>query len=336
MIRSFYTELTKTIESPTGEAVREKKILSGKLIFRLSISIGILVFLIAWLSTETLVTAILSIPAQIWVLVISLFVVGHIISALKWRLMLRAVGINIRVSLSVRAHFAGLFANLCLPSIVGGDFIRAALVIREQKSELTAIALGSLADRLNDVLALLIIASLASFLLPSAQEIVSGEALTLLAIIILSCLVASIAVVRFLPRSILPKFLHSVFDKINRAMDSLFSNPLIALMGLTLSLLIQGGFVGLNMILANAMAMDVSILLWMFAWPMAKLVALAPISLGGIGVREVALAGILSPFGVEAGLAVAQSLSWEIVLIFTGLFSGIAVAMIPSPSTNLD
>lgn len=334
MIRSLYTELTRPIENATGEAAGKRKILSGKLVCRLSISIGVLVFLITWLSTETLLNAILSIPARLWVLVISLFVVAHVISALKWRLMLRAVGINVRVRLSVWAHFSGLFANLCLPSIVGGDFIRAALVVREQKGELAAIALGSLADRLNDVLALLIIASVASLFLPSAHTIVSGDALTLVAVALISCIVVSIAVVRFLPRSMLPKFLRSVFCNVNRAMDSLASNPLIALMGLALSLLIQAGFVSLNIILANAMAIDVSIVLWVFAWPMAKLVALAPISLGGIGIREAALAGILSPFGVEAGLAVAQSLSWEIVLIFTGLISGIVVAMIPSRSTN--
>ena len=28
---------------------------------------------------------------------------------------------------SMRAHFAGLFANLCLPSLVGGDLVRAGL-----------------------------------------------------------------------------------------------------------------------------------------------------------------------------------------------------------------
>ena len=336
MIKSFYAGLAKTNDGLADGESGKKTLLTGKLLIRLSVSVAILIFLIGWLSTETLVSAILSLSALDWALVISLFVTGHIISAMKWRLMLKATGIKIRFSLAVRAHFAGLFANLCLPSIVGGDFIRAALVIREQQGEMAAIALGSLADRLNDIIALLIIASLAGFLLPSTQENVSGDILTLMAIALLSVLVIAVAFVRLLPKSVLPNFLHNVVDKIVRAMDSLISNPLIALTGLTMSLLIQAGFVGLNIILAKAMAIDASILLWMFAWPMAKLIALAPISLGGIGVREVALAGILAPFGVDAGLAVAQSLSWEIVLIFTGLFSGIAVAMVPSRPTNLN
>jgi uncharacterized membrane protein YbhN (UPF0104 family) len=255
---------------------------------------------------------------------------------MKWRLMLGATGVNVRTGLSIRAHFAGLFANLCLPSIVGGDLIRAALVIREQKSDIAAIALGSLVDRLNDVLALIIIASLASFLMPPSSEHVTGNILPILAVALLTGVAAGIFFVRFVPRTVLPNFLRGIFDKLSLALNSLMANPATAIAGLLLSLFIQGGFVGLNFILAQAMAIDASLLLWMFAWPMAKLIALAPISLGGIGVREVALAGLLAPFGVEASLAVAQSLSWELILIFTGLFSGVAVAMIPSRSKDLD
>lgn len=335
MIKSFYAGLARPDDGNTADTTPKKKILSGKLLFRLLVSIGILVFLVLWLSTETLVSAILSVPASTWLATILLFVIGHIVSAFKWRLMLKATGISIRPGLSIRAHFAGLFANLCLPSIVGGDFIRAALVIREQKSEMAAIAMGSLADRLNDIFALLIIASAASLLLPAADGNDSVSTLKLLAFILLSGLLVSIAIVRFLPKSVLPLFLHNAFEKITEATDSIISNPLMAAAGLTLSLLIQGGFVGLNMILAAAMAIDASMLVWMFAWPMAKLLALAPISFGGIGVREVALAAMLTPFGVDAGLAVAQSISWEIVLIFTGLSSGIAVAIWPSRSTKI-
>jgi len=41
-------------------------------------------------------------------------------------------------------------------------------------------------------------------------------------------------------------------------------------------------------------------------------------------VREVALAGLLAPFGVASSLAVAQSLCWEVVLVASGLVAGAA------------
>ena len=42
--------------------------------------------------------------------------------------------------------------------------------------------------------------------------------------------------------------------------------------------------------------------------------------------RELALAALLAPFGVEAATAVAQSLGWEVVLVGSGLSAG-AVAL---------
>jgi len=85
----------------------------------------------------------------------------------------------------------------------------------------------------------------------------------------------------------------------------------------------------LNILLAEQIGIEASASLWFFAWPLAKLIAMAPISLGGIGVREAAIAGLMSPFGIKPALVVAQSLCWEAVLIISGLFAGGMVAIMP-------
>jgi len=105
-------------------------------------------------------------------------------------------------------------------------------------------------------------------------------------------------------------------------LDALFAQPGTALAAFVMSVLVQSSFVGLNIVLARAIGIEIEAAAWMLAWPLAKLIALLPVSLGGIGVREVALAAFLAPFGVEATLAVAQSLAWEGVLIGAGLVCG--------------
>jgi uncharacterized membrane protein YbhN (UPF0104 family) len=60
----------------------------------------------------------------------------------------------------------------------------------------------------------------------------------------------------------------------------------------------------------------------MFAYPLAKLVALAPLTQGGIGVREAALAVLLVPFGAAPVRTVAAGLVWETVVITAGLLAG--------------
>jgi uncharacterized membrane protein YbhN (UPF0104 family) len=134
--------------------------------------------------------------------------------------------------------------------------------------------------------------------------------------------VAGLAVARMLPAERLPGRLKKVATRVREALDALLAAPTRAAAALGISLLVQGGFVGLNIVLARSIGIELQAAAWMLAWPLAKLVALIPVSLGGIGVREVALAAFLTPFGVEATLAVAQSLAWEAVLVMAGLLSG--------------
>ena len=61
---------------------------------------------------------------------------------------------------------------------------------------------------------------------------------------------------------------------------------------------------------------------WLFAWPLAKLVAVLPLTQGGIGMREAALVALLAPFGAPGPLVLAAGLMWEGVIIAGGLIAG--------------
>jgi uncharacterized membrane protein YbhN (UPF0104 family) len=107
-------------------------------------------------------------------------------------------------------------------------------------------------------------------------------------------------------------------------------------------LVLQISLAGLNWWLGRLCGIEISFQAWLFAWPMAKIAALAPVSQAGIGVREAALAGLLAPFGVPAVLAVAASLAFQGVIISGGLSGGIIGFLIgraappPSPQANAE
>ena len=61
---------------------------------------------------------------------------------------------------------------------------------------------------------------------------------------------------------------------------------------------------------------------WLFAWPLAKLAAVLPLTQGGIGVREAALVALLAPFGAPGPLVLAAGLIWEGIIIAGGLIAG--------------
>jgi uncharacterized membrane protein YbhN (UPF0104 family) len=93
-------------------------------------------------------------------------------------------------------------------------------------------------------------------------------------------------------------------------------------MAFAISLSIQSGFIVLNAILGAACKINLSLHIWFLVWPLAKLSAMLPISLGGLGVRETALGFLLLQFDVPFSSSVGVGLLWETVLIAGGIFGG--------------
>ena len=293
-------------------------------LFRASVSVGILYALFYFIPFKDFLLAIESIPVKTWGIVFACFITAHIISALKWRLVVSASGVIIPYGTAIRAHAAGLFANLCLPSIIGGDVIRAGMAVKK-KGNLEAVTVGSLMDRINDTIALIIIASIASLFISKDMAPEVKHAFILISAFVVISVILGIIALKIIPTEKFPKFLAGIITKIKHSLNSLLSRPVIACTAFSLSLAVQSGFILLNIKLAEAMGIQIENGLWFWAWPLAKLIALAPISLGGLGVREAVLAGLLIPFGVDATLVVSQGLAWQSVLITTGLMSGLLV-----------
>jgi uncharacterized membrane protein YbhN (UPF0104 family) len=84
----------------------------------------------------------------------------------------------------------------------------------------------------------------------------------------------------------------------------------------------QLSFITLSIQLAEACGLHLPFRVWLFAWPLAKLSAAIPITQGGIGVREAALAALLVPFGAPPALTVAAGLAWEAIVGSGALLAG--------------
>jgi len=87
---------------------------------------------------------------------------------------------------------------------------------------------------------------------------------------------------------------------------------------LAISMAVQCLFVGINIAFAQAAHVEAPVSAWFFAWTTAKIIAIAPISLGGLGVREASMAGLLKPFGADPGQVIAVGLIWQSVLYASG------------------
>lgn len=295
-------------------------------LLRAAVTLCVLGLLLWWLPLETLRAALGRISAMLWLGCLLAFALGHAVAALKWRTLLKASGVATSTAETLRAHAAGLFANLCLPSLVGGDVLRAGMLVRDH-GRAEAIAVASVGDRLLDTLCLLVLAMLGAVAIPATLASETRTALSVVSLL-LAVAVTIVAAALFglprLPAGRIPLRLAPIAGRVRTAGASLLARPGATLAAFALSLTVQTGFVALNAALGSAIGLSQPFAVWLLAWPLAKLVALVPISLGGIGVREAALASFLLPFAVQPALAVAQSLVWETLLVGLGISAGLA------------
>ncbi|MBM3989919.1 MAG: flippase-like domain-containing protein [Planctomycetes bacterium] len=297
----------------------------------LALKIGLTVAALAWIAFEVrwgeIVDALSRVPLSKWALVWAGFIAGHVLGVFKWRYSVNLGIASARARLgatdAAQCYSAGMFANLCLPSIVGGDAIKALLAARVT-ARAEASVLGGLTERLIDTFALLVLIVVGALWSSTAM---TGWAQSVVQVGTLLAAVGGLVALPLLLRRKLERWPRKLRGTIGRALVSmrrLAARPSRALVVLALSLVIQGWFVLLNLELGRSIGIEAPLAVWFFAVPMTKAITLAPLSVGGLGVREVTLAGFLAAMASVAEQdGVAASLLWQSVLIATGLLGGV-------------
>jgi len=116
-------------------------------------------------------------------------------------------------------------------------------------------------------------------------------------------------------------------ERLATALTTLGRKPATLAAAFVASVGIQAVFVMLAWWLAIAAGAEVAIGHWMFAWPLAKIIAVLPVSLNGLGLREATLATFLVPFGAEAAVIVAAGLVWQAILFAGGGIGALVLAL---------
>lgn len=281
----------------------------------------VLALLFFVLPVEQLWAAIRRVPPQVWLTVLAGYLAAHLIGVLKWRLMVNLAGAGLDHSQAARCYFAGLFGNIFLPSLIGGDLIRAGLALRMGRSK-AGVLLGSLVDRILDVIAITCIAVTGALLAPGALHPHSRRIFWGLAAVFAIAAAGAAAMAAMMPPRRLSFKNRRRLAKVRRAARAMARQPYRVALALGLAVTAQSSFILLMARLAPACGLEAPLRGWFFAYPLAKLAALLPVTQGGIGVREAALAALLVPFGAPAVLTVAVGLIWETIVIAGGLIGG--------------
>lgn len=290
---------------------------------RLVASLAVLGLVALFVDVGRAVEGLRRLDPAVWAFALASFVVLHVASALKWRWFGIVAGAHIPASAALKCHAAGLFGNLFLPSLIGGDVVRAGLAVRST-DERAALVVASVVDRIADVTALL---ALVLFALPlvTVGDATPLRALPAVAAALAAGAAAGALLLRWSVRSLmvrrLPRKLARAVLHVAAALRTMRRRPVAAFGGWVGSVGIQSGLLLVNVALGRSMGLDLTLPQWFLLWPLAKIAAMAPVSFGGLGVREAAFAALVAPFGPES-LAAAQSFVWQSVLVVGGLLAG--------------
>jgi glycosyltransferase 2 family protein len=287
----------------------------------------VLILLLTYLPYRQVFSTIKRIPPESGLALLGGYLLLHLLGVVKWRLLINLAGADLKFAQSVRCYYWGLFGNIFLPSLVGGDLVRAGMAFLFSRSR-AAIVLGSLMDRVQDVGGLLAVTAIGVLLMPGTLDYQSHKRLWMIGAVLMIAGLLGVASLFVVPARKFPMKVRRIMVKLRRGIRSMYRKPGRMLTCFLIGMLLQVSQVAINYYLGEIAGLHLGFAAWLFAWPLAKLSALVPITQGGIGVREVALVSLLAPVGAPPVLTAAVGLTFQAIVITGGLIGGIlALAM---------
>ncbi len=250
-----------------------------------------------------------------------LLLLGQSIAALRWKLVLGPG--SPRWAYLTRLYYVGGFFSLFLPTVVGGDVVRAAAAAHATRRPGGVIA-SVLIDRLLGVLALAGYGVLGLVLAPElVGRLVQAATLRLPGGVVLVALAAVLVIALVVRRLFqLPRVRAAAGDGW-RALRDLARSPRTLLTAVLLGFVVQGLYILLWVVLAEAVRLPVQGRTLLLSVPVVSVFAMLPVTLNGLGVREGAWLLLLGTSGIPDNRIVGFSLLFFITNLLTGLVGGV-------------
>ena len=256
---------------------------------------------------------------------IAIYLGGQAMSAYRWRLLAAIAKVHGHYREFLAYMFVGMFTNLFVPGLLGGDAARSVYLGRRHGRIGEAIA-SVAADRAVGLMSLFWLAAIAALFLNFAQLPRSVIAPTVV--------VGAIAMAGFLAAPIVARLIHLMPRPVRRAgglVAPYLHNPAALIPAIALSIVLQLGLAVAQYILAAGLGLAVPLSLFILCVPIANVFASLPLTLNGLGLRESAYLVLFGMAGMRKEDAIALGLLWFAATMAGGLTGAIAFVTTPAP-----
>jgi uncharacterized protein (TIRG00374 family) len=261
---------------------------------------------------------------------IILYLVIQTFSAYRWRLVLQPLGMKVPFQRLLAYYFVGMYSNLFLPSAIGGDVVKIYFLNKETR-RLSGATTSVFIDRDLGLAALLIVATVVSSI---AGTTFNGVPIAPVFVLISLGFVAANLVIFYKPTY---RLLHKALslmrmkradEKVERLFESVNSYRgayRVLFAGLAISIVIQLGTVLVNLLNGSAIGLQTSggATDYLVFIPAIMLVIMIPLSIGGLGWRELSFIALFKSVGATEAQAVTLALLWFAVQVVTSLPGGV-------------
>jgi len=240
-----------------------------------------------------------------------LYIFSQVVSSIRWSFVIESLNEKMAVTELLKAYFLGMYANLFLPSIIGGDAIKAYVVSKKigLRKSISSIFL----ERYNGLVVLLLISLLSVLVFKKFfnAKIIAGVA----AVNIFS--VISIYSLRF--------NIFRRYEKLKNFYDDIvtFHKSRFFVRVSILSVVVQTIVILIYMLAGLMLGIKISPIYYFAFIPIINLISFLPISFNGIGVREFSFVYFFSFANLNKLQALSLSVSVFFVVVFCSLIGGV-------------
>ena len=264
------------------------------------------------------------------ILALMVGVMINMVSALKWFMLTRAQHLNASYWRIFAYYLIGQFYNMFLPTSVGGDIVRSYELGKYSGRQADSLA-SVFVERYTGVVVLLLVAALA--VLTQLSRFNEGFIVVTLAAFFVGLGLIGWFIVderpyTWIKRTFLDKFSVSkvIFEKIDKLQESVAvykQQPATLVVAFVNSFIFYIIAVLNVYVTALVFTSNVSFVDILIATPIIMLVMNLPISIGNIGLMEVAYVSVLELMGYGAELGLAIMFLMRIKSIFDAILGGI-------------
>jgi len=307
------------------------------LILRITISISLIVYLVSTRieSFSDVIEILKSSNKFLLLLSLSTHALGTYITAVRWKTLLNTQGVRLsNATLSVTVLIGSFFNNF-LPTSIGGDVFRAYDASKKGNISLGSSASVILVERFSGVVSAATYAIVALFLGFTAighRSVIVPIVIFFVISLILGFLIINPSLFRLRKITSKFRFLRKISDKLANVSNTLASfkkYKVVLVEVLVFSFLLQFSVILNWWLAAMALGINLSLTAFIFIVPVVAVIAMLPISIGGIGLRENSLVIIMVAMGVNNEKAALCSLIILFMLIIMGVIGGITYIIRP-------